>query len=41
MNEIKQVHKTIGLKKTIYHFKSENADIDFNDFSNAETLYNT
>ena len=40
MGEMKELRKSIGFKNLKYHFKGKNVNKDFNDFFDAENLYN-
>ena len=40
IEEMKELHESIDFENLIYHFKGENADIEFNDFIDAETFCN-
>ena len=37
--EIEKLHNSVQFPKLIYHFKGPTKDIDFNDFIDAETLF--
>ena len=37
--EIEKLHNSVNFQNLIYHFKGPTKDIDFNDFTDAETLF--
>ena len=37
--EIEKLHNSVNFQNLIYHFKGPTKDIDFNDFIDAETLF--
>ena len=37
--EIEILHNSVNFQNLVYHFKDPTKDIDFNDFVDAETLF--
>ena len=39
IRELEKLHNNVNFQNLIYHFKGLTKDIDFNDFIDAETLF--
>ena len=39
MKQMKKLHDSVDLKHLAYYYKGKTADVNFNDFIDAKTLY--